>query len=104
MARETLPALYRHATALVFPSLFEGFGMPVLEAMASGCPVICSNTTSLPEIAGTAAVLVDPLDDVRIAEALRDVAVDGEHRQTLVEAGISRAAAFSWTRHTLATL
>jgi glycosyltransferase involved in cell wall biosynthesis len=102
--REMLPALYRHATALVFPSLFEGFGMPVLEAMASDCPVICSNTTSLPEIAGTAAVLVDPLDDVRIAEALRDVAADREHRHALVEAGRSRAAAFSWTRHTLATL
>ena len=55
--RDELPALYRHAACLVFPSLFEGFGMPVLEAMACGCPVVCSNTTSLPEIAGDAALL-----------------------------------------------
>ena len=59
-AQRDLPALYRGAACLVFPSLFEGFGMPVLEAMASGCPVVCSDTTSLPEIAGDAALLVEP--------------------------------------------
>lgn len=99
-----LPALYRNAAALLFPSLFEGFGMPVLEAMACACPVVCSNTTSLPEIAGNAAVLVDPLDDDAVACALRAVTVDRERRETLVAAGLARAGMFSWRRHTLDTL
>lgn len=102
--RDHVPTLYRNAACLVFPSLFEGFGMPVLEAMASGCPVVCSNSSSLPEIAGDAATLVDPNDPEAIADAMAALLADAElraHRRTL---GIERAKTFSWRRHTLETL
>ena len=102
--REELPALYRQAAALVFPSLFEGFGMPVLEAMACGCPVVCSNTTSLPEIAGDAAVLVDPTDPEALADGLASVLTSVELRQELVARGLLQAAKFSWRRYTIETL
>jgi glycosyltransferase involved in cell wall biosynthesis len=104
LPRGTLPVLYRHATSLVFTSVFEGFGMPVLEAMASGCPVVCSGTTSLPEIGGSAAVYVDPRDPDAIGRALYDVATDAELRQRLRADGLTQAARFSWRRHTLDTL
>jgi glycosyltransferase involved in cell wall biosynthesis len=104
LPRGTLPVLYRHATSLVFTSIFEGFGMPVLEAMASGCPVVCSGTTSLPEIGGSAAVYVDPRDRDAIARALSDVASDRELRQRLRADGLAQAARFSWRRHTLDTV
>ncbi len=90
-----LPALYRGAACLLFPSLFEGFGMPVLEAMASGCPVVCSNTTSLPEIAGDAALLVDPRDAEALAAALHRLLTDPDLRVDLIARGLQRAAAFS---------
>jgi glycosyltransferase involved in cell wall biosynthesis len=102
--RHDLPALYRGAACLVFPSLFEGFGMPVLEAMACGCPVVCSNTTSLPEIAGDAAHLVDPRDADALAAAVADVVRDADCRQAMVRRGFMQAARFSWRRHTLETL
>jgi glycosyltransferase involved in cell wall biosynthesis len=102
--RGDLPALYRGAACLVFPSLFEGFGMPVLEAMACGCPVVCSNTTSLPEIAGDAARLVDPRDPDAIAAAIADIVRDGECREAMRRRGFTQAARFSWRRHTLETL
>lgn len=102
--RDDIPALYRGAAALVFPSLFEGFGMPVLEAMASGCPVVCGDTTSLPEIAGDAALLTDPADAEALAEAIRRVLGDGELRGELRERGLRQAAQFSWHRHTLETI
>jgi len=102
--RDEVPALYRGAACLLFPSLFEGFGMPVLEAMASGCPVICSNSTSLPEIAGDAARLIDPHDAEALASEVRHVLTDADLRSELIARGLDRAASFSWRRHTLETI
>lgn len=89
-------ALLQSARALVFPSLYEGFGLPVLEAFASGLPVITSNTTSLPEVAGDAALLVSPLDASEIAAAMRRLLEDDELWRTLQARGAARARAFSW--------
>jgi glycosyltransferase involved in cell wall biosynthesis len=93
---ETLAALYRLATVFVFPSLYEGFGLPPLEAMAGGTPVVTSNCSSLPEVCGDAAVLVDPYDAESIAEGIRRVLADPDLRATLVERGLRRSRDFSW--------
>ncbi len=93
VSREELVQLYRSAAALVFPSLFEGFGMPILEAMACACPVACSNTTSLPEVAGDAARLFDPTDPDEIAAAVSDVLDDPE---PWIARGLERAKVFTW--------
>jgi glycosyltransferase involved in cell wall biosynthesis len=89
-------ALLSGATAFVFPSLYEGFGFPVLEAMACGVPVLCSNTSSLPEVAGDAAVLVNPLEVDDIAQGLREITTNEELRRTLVERGYRQAQKFTW--------
>ncbi|NQU38697.1 MAG: glycosyltransferase [Lentisphaerae bacterium] len=99
-----LPALYEGARALVFPSLFEGFGMPVLEAMWCECPVVCSNSSSLPEVAGNAALMVDPQDHEGLAEALYRVHTSAETRNTLIRAGLIQARKFSWEHFTLEIL
>jgi glycosyltransferase involved in cell wall biosynthesis len=99
-----MPGLYEGAVGLVFPSLFEGFGLPVLEAMWCDCPVVCSNTTSLPEIAGEAALLVDPRSPKDLAHALHRVLTDESLRRDLIERGRQRARAFSWAKFTLAVL
>lgn len=91
-----LDGLYRAATALVFPSLAEGFGLPVLEAMVRGTPVACSNATSLPEIAGDAALLFDPTSVDAIAKSIRRLLADADLRRELSEAGRARAAKFTW--------
>lgn len=96
VAEEDKAALLSGAAALVFPSLYEGFGLPVLEAMQCGTPVICSNTSSLPEVAGDAALLVDPLDVNALAQAMRQVVQDADLRQGLVERGYAQAQRFSW--------
>jgi glycosyltransferase involved in cell wall biosynthesis len=101
---EDLPALYRAAGCLVFPSLFEGFGMPVLEAMACGCPVVCSNTSSLPEIAGEAALQIDPTEPEALAHAIQTLLREPELRRRLIALGLERASLFSWRRHTLETV
>jgi glycosyltransferase involved in cell wall biosynthesis len=93
-----LPALYSGAQALVFPSLYEGFGLPVLEAMACGTPVACSDTSSLPEIAGDAALRFDPGDPESIAEIVRGLLQDADLRGALRKAGRQQAARFSWGR------
>ena len=95
---ERLIDLYQHATVFVFPSRYEGFGLPVLEAMACGCPVICSNASSLPEVAGEAALLRDPEDVEGFAEEMKRVLMDGGLRQRLRERGLSQAAKFPWSR------
>lgn len=81
---------------MVFPSLWEGFGFPVLEAMACGTPVITSNLSSLPEVAGDAAILVDPYNSNEIADAMRMVATDGKLQGQLRAAGLKRVQQFSW--------
>ena len=91
-------ALYAGALALVFPSLYEGFGFPVLEAMHCGTPVLCSNTSSLPELAGDAALLVDPLDVDAIADGMRQLATDTVLRQSLRTNGYVQALKFTWVQ------
>jgi glycosyltransferase involved in cell wall biosynthesis len=88
--------LYQNCYAMVYPSLFEGFGLPVLEAMSLGAPVISSNVTSMPEIAGDAALLVNPLDDGDISSAMLNLARDSGLRASLIERGKERAKAFTW--------
>lgn len=99
-----LPALLSGALAFVFPSLYEGFGMPVLEAMACGTPVLTSTTSSLPEVAGAAALLVDPRDTPAIAAALDRLATDAALRAELRARGLERAAQFTWERCAQETL
>lgn len=89
-------ALYAGAMALVFPSLYEGFGFPVLEAMLCGTPVVCSRTSSLPELAGDAALLVNPLDTDEIANAMTRIIYDTALRGDLVARGYAQAAKFTW--------
>ena len=89
-------ALYRLAKVFVFPSLYEGFGLPPLEAMASGTPVVTSNVSSLPEVAGDAAVLVDPYDPTAIADGIERVLTDEDLRHELRVKGLARAKQFSW--------
>ncbi len=95
---EHLPALYAGADLFAFPSLYEGFGLPVLEAMACGAPVVTSNTSSLPEVAGEAAVLVDPTNIEQIAEAMWLVLSQPALAAALREKGLARAAQFTWER------
>lgn len=96
-----MPALYEGAAALIFPSFFEGFGIPLLEAMWCDCPIVCSNVTSLPELAGDAALLVDPQSPEELAEAVSRVLTDGELRRTLTERGRRQVKQFSWSNFTL---
>jgi glycosyltransferase involved in cell wall biosynthesis len=101
---ETLSVLYRLASVFVFPSLYEGFGLPPLEAMASGTPVVTSNISSLPEVAGGAAVLVDPYDVDSIADGMRRVLDDPALAADLRRRGLARAREFSWERSVEKTL
>jgi glycosyltransferase involved in cell wall biosynthesis len=95
---DTLAVLYRLAGVFVFPSLYEGFGLPPLEAMASGTPVVTSNISSLPEVVGEAAVLVDPYDVASIVDGIRRVLTDPDLATDLRKKGLLRAREFSWER------
>jgi glycosyltransferase involved in cell wall biosynthesis len=95
---EDIPALYNLASVFVFPSLYEGFGLPILEAMACGCPVITSTTGYAPEVAGGAAILVDPHQPSEIADAMRTVLKDDACRSQMVQAGLRWVKEFGWRK------
>ena len=97
VAESDLDLLYRTATLMAFPSLYEGFGLPLLEAMSRGCPIVASDAGSLPEVAGDAAVLVDPIDVAGWASALGALIDDPARRTVLIRRGFERATQFTWT-------
>jgi glycosyltransferase involved in cell wall biosynthesis len=99
-----LPALYQAAEAMVYPSLFEGFGLPPIEAMACGCPVICSTRGALGEVVGDAATIIDPESESDIARALAGIMENRDARGSQIAAGLTRAARFSWERAAVETL
>lgn len=99
-----LPALYSGATAFIYTSLRESFGIPILEAMACGTPVITSQTSAMPEIAGKDAILVNPYNPEEIAQAMVRLEEDPEHRHSLSQYGLRRVQRFSWKKTALKTL
>ena len=96
VAAEDVPAFFNAAEVFVYVSFYEGFGLPIMEAMACGTPVITSRGTSLEEVAGDSAILVDPMDGASIAEALKDVLSDAELRVRLGNAGLARSRQFNF--------
>ena len=104
VAADDLPGLFRGADMLLFPSLFEGFGIPLVEAMALGCPIAAANTTSIPEVVGDAALLFDPRHPDSIAAVCAQLLTDDDLRQTLIGRGREQAARFSWERAAEETL
>ncbi len=98
VAEEDLPALYNLADLLAFPSLYEGFGLPPLEAMACGTPVVTSNSSSLPEIVGGVGIMVEATDTEGLVEAMRRALQDGELRRSMIEKGLEQAKKFSWRK------
>jgi glycosyltransferase involved in cell wall biosynthesis len=101
---EEVPWWHRSATLFVYPSIFEGFGLPVLEAMACGTPTITSNVSALPEVAGDAAILVDPNDAEGLVSAMERLLNDADLRRTLSTAGVRQASRFPWSRTAAETL
>ena len=104
VSEEQLATLYRDSLGLVFPSWYEGFGLPVLEAMQCGCPVICSDLTSLPEVGGDAPLYIDPAEPESICNAMILLEENPERRQQCREAGLERAKQFTWSRTAQATV
>ena len=104
LSGEDLDALYRGADVFAYPSLYEGFGLPVVEAMARGVPTLTSDTSSLPEMAGDAALLVDPTDVAEIADGLARLLTDHAYAEDLRQRGLQRAATFTWAATARATL
>jgi len=101
---DVLAGLYGSAGAFVYPSLYEGFGIPLLEAMSLGCPVVCSNTSSLPEVVGDAAELFNPYDESAMRDAIERVVSNPEYATSLIEKGRRRASLFSWEKCAKETL
>lgn len=101
---EEMPVLLSGAEALVFPSFYEGFGLPLVEAMACGCPIITSNISSLPEVAGDAGILVDPYNTQQIADAMGKVLTDPDFSEKMRQKGLIRAKNFSWEKTARLTL
>ena len=95
---EDLAALYGGAEMFVFPSLYEGFGMPILEAMKCGCPVICSNVSSMPEVIGDCGIQINPTDDEELINAFKTMYFDGEQREKFINKGLDRAKSFTWEK------
>ncbi|MEO0117358.1 MAG: glycosyltransferase family 1 protein, partial [candidate division WOR-3 bacterium] len=93
-----LPAVYSLAKVFILPSLYEGFGLPVLEAMACGTPVVTSNISSLPEVAGDAAILVNPYDVSDIARGIKEALLNEKKRQEMIEKGVKNVQRFSWRK------
>jgi glycosyltransferase involved in cell wall biosynthesis len=104
LSDELVALFYSRADVFVYPSHYEGFGLPVLEAMTLGAPVVTSNTSSIPEVAGDAAILIDPNDSMQLAEAILKVISDRQLRQELINKGKERAKIFSWERTAKETL
>ncbi|MEH2389317.1 MAG: glycosyltransferase family 1 protein [Nostoc sp.] len=104
LSDELVALFYSKADVFVYPSHYEGFGLPVLEAMTLGAPVVTSNTSSIPEVSGDAAILIDPNDPVQLAEAILKVISDSQLRQELINKGKARAKLFSWERTAKETL
>lgn len=101
---EDMPFIYNLADLFVYPSLYEGFGLPPLEAMACGCPVIASNSSSIPEVVGDAAILIDPYDIDDLAKRMYEVLTNDELREGMVSKGLDRAKQFSWEKSARETL
>jgi glycosyltransferase involved in cell wall biosynthesis len=101
---DDLPTLYRNATVFVYPSLYEGFGLPPLEAMACGTPVITSNVSSIPEVVGDAGILIDPYNTTEIARAIASVLNNEELRESLRTSGLVRSRLFNWDKTARETL
>jgi glycosyltransferase involved in cell wall biosynthesis len=104
LSDELVALFYSKADVFVYPSHYEGFGLPVLEAMTLGAPVVSSNTSSIPEVAGDAAILIDPQDSMQLAEAILKVISDRQLRQDLINRGKERAKLFTWERTARETL
>ena len=101
---EDMPAIYNLADLCVYPSLYEGFGLPILEAMSCGCPVITSKSSSMPEVAGDAAILVSPYDEKEISDAIYKVLTNDELKKSLIKRGLRRTKEFSWEKTAEKTL
>jgi glycosyltransferase involved in cell wall biosynthesis len=104
LSRPDLAHVFRHADVLIFPSLYEGFGLPPLESMASGVPVAMSRAASLPEVGGDAAIYFDPYDVEGMCDALGQLISDGLLRSQCIQRGLKRARGFTWRRCAVSTL
>lgn len=101
---EDMPILLSGAEALLFPSFYEGFGLPIIEAMACGCPVITGNVGAMPEVAGNAAIIVDPFSDNEIAKGIEKIIENEENKKALIERGFKRAKLYNWEDTAMKTL